>query len=114
LGLVTLVCSSSLAVVLLLLTIVAQHDQALRTQVLPLAARCLIPAILLNVGMLVIARLRKARPQAVLHVSLIYLVSFSLALSALRHGMPWPATEVLRGWSPVALVLVMYGALVPA
>jgi serine/threonine-protein kinase len=62
----------------------------------------------------VIARLRRLRPQAVLHASLIYLVLFSLALSALRHGLPWPATEVLRSWSPVALVLVMYGALVPA
>jgi serine/threonine protein kinase len=114
LGLVTIVCSSSLAVVLLLLTLLAQHDPTLRTQVLPLAAGSLIPAIVLNVGMLVIARWSSLRPQAVLHVSLIYLVLFSLALSALRHGLPWPATEVLRGWSPVALVLVMYGALVPA
>jgi len=88
LGLVTIVCSSSLAVVLLVLTLVAQHDPALRTQVLPLAASCLIPAILLNIGMLVIARLRRLRPQAVLHASLIYLVLFSLALSALRHGLP--------------------------
>jgi serine/threonine protein kinase len=114
LGLVTLVCSSGLTVVLLLLALVAQHDTALRTQILPLAARCLIPAIVLNLAMLVIARIRSLRPQAVLHVSLIYLVLFSLALSALRHGLPWSATEVLRSWSPVALVLVMYGALVPA
>jgi serine/threonine protein kinase len=112
--LVTLVCSSSLTVVLLLLMGLAQHDAALREQVLPLAARCLIPAIVLNVAMLITARSRKLSPRAVLHVSLIYLVSFSLALSALRHGLGWPATEVLRSWSPVAIVLVMYGALVPA
>jgi serine/threonine protein kinase len=112
--LVTLVCSSSLTVVLLLLMVLAQHDAALREQVLPLAARCLIPAIVLNVAMLITARSRKLSPRAVLHVSLIYLVSFSLALSALRHGLGWPATEVLRSWSPVAIVLVMYGALVPA
>jgi serine/threonine protein kinase len=114
LGLVTLVCSSGLAVVLVLLMLLAQHDPALQRDVLPLAARCLIPAILLNVGMLIIARWSKLRPQAILHVSLIYLVAFSLALSALRHGLAWPATEVLRSWSPVAIVLVMYGALVPA
>jgi serine/threonine protein kinase len=113
LGLVTLVCSSSLAVVLVLLTVLAQHDPALR-EVLPLAARCLIPAMLLNLAMLITARVRKLKPRAVLHVSLIYLVLFSLALSALRHGLGWPATEVLRSWSPVAIVLVMYGALVPA
>jgi eukaryotic-like serine/threonine-protein kinase len=114
LGLVTLVCSSSLAVVLVLLMLLAQHDPALQRDVLPLAARCLIPAVLLNVGMLIIARWSKLRPQAILHVSLIYLVAFSLALSALRHGLAWPPTEVLRSWSPVAIVLVMYGALVPA
>jgi eukaryotic-like serine/threonine-protein kinase len=114
LGLVTLVWSSSLAVVLVLLTVLAQRDGALREQVLPLAARCLIPAIVLNVAMLLTARSRKLAPRAVLHVSLIYLVFFSLALSALRHGLSWPVTEVLRSWSPVAIVLVTYGALVPA
>jgi eukaryotic-like serine/threonine-protein kinase len=114
LELVTLVCSSGLTVVLLLLTLLAQHDATLQSDVLPLAARCLIPAIVLNVAMLVISRWSKLRPQAILHVSLIYLVAFSLALSALRHGLVWPATEVLRSWSPVAIVLVMYGALVPA
>lgn len=114
LTLVTLVCTLSLAGVLALLAVVSRHDAALRDEVLPLAARCLIPAILLNAGMLVMTRARKLRPHLVLHVSLIYLVAFSLCLSALRHGLPWPPGEVLRSWSPVAIVLVMYGALVPA
>jgi eukaryotic-like serine/threonine-protein kinase len=114
LGLVTLVCTSSLAVVLLLVVLLAQHDAVLRTQVLPLAAACLIPAIVLNLAMLLITRFFRLKARAVLHVSLIYLVLFSLSLSALRHGLPWPDTEVLRSWSPVAIVLIMYGALVPA
>jgi len=114
LGLVTLVCSTSLTVVLGLLMLLARHDSVLERDVLPNATRSLVSAIVLNVGMLLIVRWRKLRPQAVLHVSLIYLVAFSLALSALRHGLPWPAAEVLRSWSPVAIVLVMYGALVPA
>ena len=114
LGLVTLVCGTSLTAVLGLLMLLARHDAVLDRDVLPHATRCLVSAIVLNVGMLLIARWRKLRPQAVLHVSLIYLVAFSLALSALRHGLPWPAAEVLRSWSPVAIVLVMYGALVPA
>jgi len=114
LGLLTLVCGTSLTVVLGLLMLLARHDAVLERDVLPHAMRCLVSAILLNVGMLLIARWRKLRPQAVLHVSLIYLVGFSLALSALRHGLPWPPAEVLRSWSPVAIVLVMYGALVPA
>lgn len=114
LTLVTLVCTLSLAGVLALLALVSRQDAVLRQEVLPLAARCLIPAILLNGGMLVMTRARGLRPHLVLHVSLIYLVAFSLCLSALRHGLPWPPGEVLRSWSPVAVVLVMYGALVPA
>jgi serine/threonine-protein kinase len=114
LGLLTLVCGTSLTVVLGLLMLLARHDAVLERDVLPHATRCLVSAIVLNVGMLLIAHWRKLRPQAVLHVSLIYLVGFSLALSALRHGLPWSAAEVLRSWSPVAIVLVMYGALVPA
>jgi serine/threonine-protein kinase len=114
LGLLTLVCGSGLVAMLLLLLLLAQHDTTLRGTLLPLAARCLIPALVLNVLMWGIARVRGLRPRAVLQVSLIYLVLFSLALSALRHGLFWPATEVLRSWSPVAIVLVMYGALVPA
>ena len=114
LGLVTLVCTSSLIGVLALLFFVSRTDWTLRTQVLPYALRCLVPALVLNIGMLLLARARRVRPQVVLHVSLIYLVLFSLALSALRHGPPWPSSEVLRSWSPIAVVLVMYGALVPA
>ena len=114
LSLITLVCGTSLSAVLGLLLLLARHDAVLERDVLPHATRCLISAIVLNAGMLSIARWRKLRPSAVLHISLIYLVAFSLALSALRHGLPWPATEVLRSWSPVAIVLVMYGALVPA
>jgi hypothetical protein len=114
LGLVTLVCACSLTGVLALLALLAQQDTTLEHEVLPLAARCLIPAIALNALMLLMARMKKLRPQLVLHVSLIYLVLFSLALSALRHGPAWPASELLRSWSPVAVVFVMYGALVPA
>ncbi len=114
LGLVTLVCTCSLIAVLALLFMVAQNDWTLRTQVAPHAARCLVPALVLNVAMLALARAPRIRPQIVLQLSLIYLVSFALALSALRHGPPWPSGEVLRSWSPVAVVLVMYGALVPA
>jgi len=114
LGLLTLVCGSGLVAMLLLLLLLAQHDTTLRGTLLPLAARCLVPALVLNVLMWGIAHVRGLRPRAVLQVSLIYLVLFSLALSALRHGLFWPATEVLRSWSPVAIVLVMYGALVPA
>jgi len=114
LGLLTLVSGSGLVGILLLLWLVSRHDLTLREEVMPGALRSLVPATLLNVAMSLIARTRKLRPPVVLHISLIYLVLFALALSAWRHSLPWPANEVLRSWSPVAVLLVMYGALVPA
>jgi serine/threonine-protein kinase len=110
----TLVCAVSLVVVLALLALLGGQDPALRAGLLPRAFGCLIPAVFLNLGMLLIARMRRLRHQFVLEVSQFYLVLFALALSALRHGFIWPAAEALRSWSPVAVLLVMYGALVPA
>ncbi len=114
LGLLTLVCSGSLLVVLALSALVARHDAPFRAEVFPRALGCLIPALLLNLGMHVLARARGVRPRVVLAFSQFYVVLFALALSALRHGIAWPAGEALRSWSPIAVLLVMYGALVPA
>jgi len=114
LGMITLVCALSLLGVLALLGLVGRHDAEFRAEILPRALGCLIPATLLNLGMLAVARTRWFRPQVILELSQFYLVLFALALSALRHGFPWLAGEALRNWSPVAVLLVMYGALVPA
>jgi len=114
LGMLALVCAASLTGVLVLITLLARHDAAFRSEVLPRALGCLIPAALLNLGMLWIARARRFRPSVVLELSQFYVVLFALALSALRHGFPWPAGDALRSWSPVAVLLVMFGALVPA
>jgi serine/threonine protein kinase len=114
LGRLALVCASSLIGVLGLIILVARHDAAFRGAVLPLALGSLIPAVLLNLGMLWITRARRLRPRLVLELSQFYVILFALALSALRHGFTWPAGEALRSWSPVAVLLVMFGALVPA
>ncbi|HEU4583440.1 MAG TPA: serine/threonine-protein kinase [Polyangiaceae bacterium] len=114
LGMLALVCAASLIAVLGLLTLVARHDAQFRSDVLPRALGCLIPAIVLNLGMLWLSRARRIRAQVVLELSQFYVVLFALALSALRHGFVWPTSEPLRSWSPVAVLLVMFGALVPA
>jgi serine/threonine-protein kinase len=114
LGMLALVCAASLIGVLALLTLVARHDAQFRSEVLPRALGCLIPAVLLNLGMLWITRSHRLRPKVVLELSQFYVVLFALALSALRHGFVWQASEPLRSWSPIAVLLVMFGALVPA
>jgi len=114
LGMLALVSAASLIGVLGLLTLVGRHDAQFRSDVLPRALGCLIPAVLLNLGMLWVSRARRLRPQVILELSSFYVVLYALALSALRHGFVWPASEPLRSWSPIAVLLVMYGALVPA
>ena len=114
LALLTLVCSGSLLVVLALSALVARHDAPFRNEVFPRALGCLAPAVLLNLAMHWLARMRGVRPRVVLALSQFYVVLFALALSALRHAIAWPVSEALRSWSPVAVLLVMFGALVPA
>ena len=70
--------------------------------------------MVLNVAMFALARSGRMRPGAVLHLSTLYIVMFALTLSALRHALPWAPGELLRSWSPLAVLLVVYGALVPA
>lgn len=111
---VTLVCALSVAFVLAILLGVAQTDPVLRAHVVPHAVPWLCAALVLNGAMWLMARARRLQPQRVLYVSSMYLVCFALTLSALRHGPSWSSHELLRSWSPLAVVLVMYGALIPA
>lgn len=111
--LLTAVCSLTLSGILALSWMMASSHPTLAHEVLPHATRTLLPALALNVLMFAAARGLKRKPSLVLSASLAYLVLFCLALSVLRHGSPWPSTEVLRSWSPVAVILVTYGALVP-
>ncbi len=114
LGLLTLVGSASLLGLLALLWLAARRDAFLASAVVPAATACLVPALVLNVAMWLLARAKRWRPRAILHVSSIYIVLFALSISALRHTLPWSASELLRSWSPVAVLLVVYGALVPS
>jgi hypothetical protein len=84
LALLTLVCSGGLLVVLASIALVARHDTGFGAEVLPRALGCLLPAVVLNVGMHVLARTRRVRPRVVLAISQFYVVLFALALSALR------------------------------
>ncbi len=73
----------------------------------------LVTAVGLNIGLLVLARIPRVAARAVVMFGFLHLVLYSLTLGLFRHSHAWPAEELLRSWSPAAVVIVLFGALVP-
>jgi hypothetical protein len=46
-------------------------------------------------------------------IGFFHLVLYSLALSVFRHSHAWAPDEVLRSFSPAAMGIVLFGALIP-
>ena len=76
--------------------------------------RLLIAAALLSAATYGITRIKRLRPQHVHDLGYVYLIVLTLLLGLLRHASPWPATELVRQVSPVALPILAFGALIPA
>ena len=113
LGLLALLLAGALGSLLGLTAIMAADASALQAW-LPSASKTLGPAILLSLGIYGLTRWPRLAPGLVLDVSIAYLVIVALLLGLFRHSVAWTDSEVLRSWSPVALLLLLYGALVPA
>ncbi len=77
-------------------------------------AGLLLAALILSLLVFGLTRLGRLRPQAKNDAGFVYLVLLCLVLGLLRHAQPWPATELLRQVSPVALPVLVFGALIPA
>jgi eukaryotic-like serine/threonine-protein kinase len=76
--------------------------------------KLLAPGILLNVAMFGITRVGRIRPQGIVDISLTYLAIYALILGLFRHSAPWTLDAAFRGWSPVAILILLYGVMVPA
>ncbi len=68
----------------------------------------------LSVVMHPVTRIRKLKPQYAHDLGYAYLIVLSLLLGLLRHASGWPAPELVRQVSPVALPILAFGALIPA
>ncbi len=77
------------------------------------------PAILLPIwlaatlGVYLYARRADASRGRVLDLGLVYLVLSALGLSVFRHWLPYEVSDVVRGASPVALVMLVFAVVVP-
>jgi len=76
--------------------------------------RLLVTAALLSAVAYGVTRIKRLRPQHVHDLGYVYLIVLALLLGLLRHASPWPATELVRQVSPVALPILAFGALIPA
>jgi eukaryotic-like serine/threonine-protein kinase len=61
-----------------------------------------------------VTRLRGIKPPYARDLGYAYLVVLSLLLGLVRHAGGWPATELVRQVSPLALPILAFGALIPA
>ncbi|HTQ06999.1 MAG TPA: serine/threonine-protein kinase [Polyangiaceae bacterium] len=71
-------------------------------------------AAALSVAMHLVTRIEKLKPQLSRDLGYAYLILLSLLLGLLRHAGGWPAPELVRQVSPVALPILAFGALIPA
>ena len=76
--------------------------------------RLLAFAIALSAATYGMTRMKRLRPQYAHDLGYVYLIALSLLLGLLRHASGWPATELVRQVSPVALPILAFGALIPA
>jgi serine/threonine-protein kinase len=76
--------------------------------------RLLVAAALVSAATYGVTRIKRLRPQHVHDLGYVYLIVLALLLGLLRHASPWPATELVRQVSPVALPILAFGALIPA
>ena len=78
------------------------------------AVGLLVAGIVMSLLVLGLSRLRRLRPQTLNDAGFLYLVLLCLLLGLLRHSQAWPPTESLRQVSPVAIPILVFGALIPA
>lgn len=74
----------------------------------------LVPILLLDLAMFGVTRLPRSEPDVVIRLGYVHFAVVALLLALLRHSHPWPDGEAIRQWSPVAVWIIVFGALVPA
>lgn len=112
LGISSLVFAFVIASYVVLLGVMAQGD---RTAIPALSGylHTLVPLLLLNLALFCVTRIRSADPDMVLRLGLVHFALVAFLLGLFRHSHPWPAGEAVRQWSPVAVWILLFGALVP-
>lgn len=112
LGVASLIGAFLVATYLVLLAVMASGDPT-GQPALASHTRMLVPILVLNLGVFGITRVRSASPDMVLRLGLLHFSLIAFLLGLFRHSHPWPPGEAIRQWSPVAMWILLFGALVP-
>lgn len=113
LGLVSLIGAGVAASYVVLIAVVAGRD-ALAPKELLSSLRLLVPILALDLGMFAISRARTADSDVVTRLGFVHYVIVAFLLGLVHHSHAWPAGEAVRQWSPVAMWILLFAALVPA
>ncbi|HEX4336963.1 MAG TPA: serine/threonine-protein kinase [Polyangiaceae bacterium] len=111
LGVVSAVGAAVATVSLVFFALGATRVETLSTAIVH--ARALIAVAVLCVAMAVVARLDTKHPDVLLRLGLVHYVIVALLLGVSRHAHGWPGLPASREWSPVAVWILLFGALVP-
>ena len=74
----------------------------------------LVPGAIISGIVAGVSRWAKWSPQSVINLGFFYLLVTALLVGLFRHSQPWPITELLRQWSPVAVLILVFAVLIPA
>jgi serine/threonine protein kinase len=77
-------------------------------------AKLLVTAALSSLALYGVTRIPGIRPQVVHDAGYLYLILISLVLGLLRHFQPWQDVDIVRQVSPVAILILVFAALIPA
>src|ERR1041385_3588481 len=75
--------------------------------------RLLLPVLALDLLAFTVTRVARAEPDVVIRFGLVHFVVVAFLLGLVRYSGAWADGEAVRQWQPVAVWIVLFGALVP-
>jgi serine/threonine-protein kinase len=111
LGILSLLGAGVMATYLVMLA--AMVGQAAHATELRVHAPILVTVLVVDLALFGLTRLRSMNADVVLRLGFVHFVAVALLLGLFRHSHAWPTGEAVRQWSPVAVWILLFGALVP-
>jgi serine/threonine-protein kinase len=73
-----------------------------------------ISSVVLSLAVFLYARRESVDPGEALDRGLVYEVAMGLLMSVMHHALPWAGNASPRGWTPVAVWIIVFPLMVPA
>ena len=90
------------------------QDHAARSGLFPLPLVGVGCALLLSLALFWISRVLRQRTRLLLEIGVVYQLLMALVIGVLHHIMPWELASRVRGWSGVAVWIIIFAVVVPS